>query len=200
MMEYINNIILALSAVAIAIFAWLGLRIWRRELIGRARFETARSMMRLGFKLRQNFEGVRNPLTMSTEWADRIPQTGETDAESEVLNAWYAKAKLLNLVIDSLNKVIEVEWEAEILLEEYSVQSVKEAVQMYRESYADLSSAILTYFEIRQNTAKTGDQYEDQQFLRELRKTIYSASNDAFSKKVNDATDKLSSALKQYVK
>ncbi len=71
---------------------------------------------------------------------------------------------------------------------------------MYRESYADLSSAILTYFEIRQETAKTGDQYEDQQILRDLRKTIYSASNDAFSKKVNDATDKLSSALKQYVK
>ncbi len=196
----IKDAVLGLSAIAVVVFAWKGLKTWRRELTGRAKFETARSMMRVGFELRANCEAVRNPVTGSSEWDNRIPQDKETQAEAQVLNEWYAKAKRLNFVVESLNKVIEVEWEAEILLDESSVKSIKEAVQSYRESYADLSSAISTYFEIRYDEARTGDPYKDQEWLRGLKKTIYSAQDDDFSKKVDNATDKLSSVLKQYVR
>ncbi|MBA7656928.1 hypothetical protein ES703_64857 [subsurface metagenome] len=196
----IKDVFLGLSAVAVAIFAWLGLRTWRKELTGRAKFEFTRSMMHSCFELRAKFAGVRHPITKLYEWAERVPADKETEAEAQQLNEWYAKTQRLNLVIESLNKIIEGEWEAKILLDESSIKLIEEAVQSYRESYADLSSAISTYFDITHDEARTGEQYQNQEWLRGLKKTIYSAPNDDFSKKVDDTTDKLSSALKQYVK
>ena len=70
----IKDILLCLSAVAVAVFAWIGLKTWRRELTGKARFETARSMMRSGSELKAAFEQARNPFTMAHEWADRQPK------------------------------------------------------------------------------------------------------------------------------
>lgn len=196
----VKDVVLGLSAIAVALLAWLGLKTWKRELTGKARFETARNMMRLGFELKANFGWVRHPITKSYEYADRTTQDEESGGESQELNEWYAKTNRLNSVIESLNKIIEVQWEAEILLDESSVQYIKEAVKSYRESYADLGSAISTYFEIRHDEAGTKTRYKDQEWLKGLNKIIYSAPNDDFSKKVDEATDKLSSALKQYVK
>ena len=199
-MEFTRDLLLALSAVAVAFLAWLGLKTWRKELTGRAKFEIARSMMHSGVELKARFEWVRHPFTQIYEWRERVPADKETEAEAQQLNEWYAKAKRLNLLVESLNKVVEGEWEAGILLDESSTITVKEAVQSYRASYADLSSAISTYFEIRCDEVRTGELYNNQEWLRGLHKIIYSASNDDYSKKVNSATDKLSSALKQYVR
>ena len=196
----IRDVLLGLSAIAVAVFAWLGLQTWRKELTGKAKFETARNMMHLGFELKAYFEAARNPFTRSIEWADRTKQEDEQGNVSQVLDEWYARGNRLKPIVESLNKIIEAQWECEILLNESSVQSIKEAVQSYRESYADLASAISFYFDARHDEARTGELYKDQEWLRGLHKTIYSATNDDFSKKIEGATDKLSSALKQYVK
>ncbi len=103
-------------------------------------------------------------------------------------------------MIESLNKAIEAQWEAEILLDEDSVQQVKTAIQSYRESYAELASAIESYFDVRRNEAKSGDQYRNQDWLRELRNIIYSSADDDFSRKVDDATNQISEALKKFVR
>ncbi len=199
-MEYAGDVVLALSAVAVAFFAWLGLRTWRRELIGRARFETARNMMRLGFELTANFTRVRHNPTYAYEWADRVPREDETDAESKVLKECHARTKRGNLLSDSLNKIIEVQWEAEILFDEISAQSVRDAVKLYRESYVELSTAVAEYFDARLTEAKSGELLKDQDWLKELRNVIYQIPNDEFSQKVNGIADKLSLSAKQYMK
>lgn len=200
MLSIVRDVVLSLSAITVAFFAWLGLRIWREELTGKAQFETARNMMRLSLKLKANLEGVRHPLTGYLEYANRTKQPDESESESQVLDEWYAKTNRINAVFENLTEIIEVKWEAEILFSESSVQSIEEVVKSYRESYADLSSAISAYFEILLNEAKTKDLYQNQKWLKGLKYTIYSAQDDDFSKKVSEATDKLSSALKQYVK
>jgi len=196
----IKDIFLGLSAIAIAVLAWLGLKTWRRELTGKAKFETARNMMHIGYKLKADLEFVRNPFTYSYESADRTKQSEESDNESQVLDEWHAKSKRLNPVTESLNKLIELQWESEILLDEHDVQSIKEAVQSFRESYAELSSAISSYFDTTYKQARARQPYKDQEWLKELHHTIYSVGEDDLSKKVDEATEKLSSALKQYVK
>jgi len=196
----IKDVFLGLSAIAIAFFAWLGLRTWRKELTGKAKFETARNIMQLGLELKQRLGWVRHPFTSPSEYVDRTTLVEESDAISHVFNEWHVKTKRFNSVVESLNKIIEAQWEAEILLDESSIQSIKESVKSYRESYADLASAIEVYFDVRRDEARTGKQYRDQEWLEELGKTIYFRQDDDFSKKVDEATDKLSSALKQYVK
>ena len=196
----IKDILLGLSAISVALFAWFGLKTWRKELTGKAKFETARNMMHTGLELKANLEWVRHPLLRSNEYTDRIVKAEETAPETAVLNNWYAKNIRLNPAVESRNKIINIQWEAETLLDESSVISIKEAIQSFRESYANLSTAIEEYFDIQLDAARTGVPYNDQDYLKALSKIIYSAQNDDFSKKVDEALDKLSSALKQYVK
>ncbi len=199
-MEIARDILVGLSAVTVAFFAWRGVTAWRNELTGKARFEIARSMMRTAFELRANLESVRAPFTAASESADRVRDAAETLAESLVLDEWHAKSKRLNSVVESLNRVIELKWEAETLLVGSAAQSVKEAVKAYRASYAALSSAISSNFRIRYNEAKGGSSTRQEELLAKLEATIYSVGDDDFSKKVDDATEKLSCALRQYVK
>lgn len=196
----IKDIIIGLSAIAVAWFAWLGLKTWRKELTGKARFETARNMMRAAFKLKGDFEWARNPLTRSFEWEDRQKKSEESLEESEVLNNWHAKIQRLNSVVESLNKIIELGWEAKVLVDEAQEQTIDEAVKSLKESYADLSSATAEYFDGRLQEVRSGELLRDREFMKEMNHKIYHAGEDEFSKKVNEAVEKLSSALKQYVK
>lgn len=196
----IKDIFLGLSALAIAGIAWKGLGAWRNELSGKARFETARTIMRLGNGFRSNYHSARFVITVSGESTDRQVLPNETPDETIVRNEWHARAKRLNCVVDDLNKLREAEWEAEILFGEKIFLSVKKSIQSYRSKFAELSSAISSYFDTRADEARTGIPYKDQDWLRGLHKEIYSIGDDEHSKVVNEATEQLSSSLKQYVK
>ncbi len=194
----IKDALLALSAVVVAFIAWQGLQTWRKELTGKARFDCARKLMHLGFELRSNFSAARNPFGYAR--IDRKGDENEREKESEVVNEWEARRIRANPLGESLNKIIEAQWEAEILLSGASSESVREAVQSYRECYGELSSAIAEYFDTRLDEVRRNKIYKDQKWLTELSKTIYGGPPDNFSKKIDEATDKLSSTLKQYVK
>ena len=183
-----------------AFFAWLGLKTWRRELIGKEKFETARRMMHVGFEVKDRFEWVRNIFTRSNEWTERVPQPTETEPVRQILNEWYAKSKRLELLHDSIQQLIEVRWEAEILFDDKDVASVKEAVQTLIDSYADISSAVSSYFDVRRDEAITGISYRDQEWMRKLHEEIYSGTQDELSQKVINAVEKLSLTVKHYVR
>ncbi len=199
-MEYIRDVVVALSASVVAIVAWLGLRAWKKELTGKARFETANHMWRLGSEFSARLTGIRLFRPRPIEWADRVPSKKETYRESEVLNDRHAIEKRLISVRESLDKIIQVQWEAELLLSESSAQSVKEVVQSYGEIFLEIVSAVIVFFDTRFREAQTGIPCTDQEGLKKTENIIYSNPNDDVSRKVEDATKKLASSLKQYVK
>ena len=77
---------------------------------------------------------------------------------------------------------------------------MSEAIKVFRRSYAELSSAIEYYFETRHEEVTKNEMYHDQDWLRELKKEIYSSEGDGFSPKISGAKDQLASALRAYVK
>jgi hypothetical protein len=196
----ISDIVVGVSALGVAIIAFFGLQTWRRELTGKAKFATARDVMLLGFKLRARFEWARNLFTHSTESAGRSRQANEPPNVSQVLDEWYARASRLKPLQEDLIKIQEASWEAQILLSEDSKKSVSEAVAVYRHNFAELSSAIYSYFDTRRHEQVAGHPYKDQDWLQTLHKTIYGEPEDNLSKQIKEATDKLESALKAYVK
>jgi hypothetical protein len=200
MVSLISDIVVGVSALGVAVIAFFGLRTWRRELTGKAKFNLARDLMLLGFKLEALFEGARHPFTYSTEYADRPRKEDETQNVSQVLDEWYARANRLKTLHENLIKIQEASWEAQILLNEDSKNSVSEAVAVYRHSFVELSSAIDSHFDTKRESAETGIPYKDQDWLKELHKTIYSRKDDNFSKQIEGATTKLKSALQAYVK
>ena len=88
----------------------------------------------------------------------------------------------------------------DILLGEDSSKRVSEAVVAYRDSYAELSSAIYSYFETSREGVIRGDPYKDQDWLKKIHQVIYMRTDDNFSKRIEEATTKLKTGLQAYVK
>lgn len=195
-----SDIAVGVSALTVAGVAFFGVRRWRKELTGKAKFDAARNVMLLGFRLNAGFESARNPFTYSTEYTGRSRQENEPSDVSQVLDEWYARGSRLKPLQEDLVKIQETSWEAEILLGEDSSKRVSEAITVYRRSYAELSAAIYSYFETRREEVVRSDPYKDQDWLRELHKIIYLRTEDDFSKRIEEATTNLKTALQPYVK
>ena len=200
LVSLISDIAIGVSAIFVAFMAFFGLRTWRKELTGKAKFTLARDVMLLGFKLKAHFEGARDLFTYSTEYTGRSRQENEPPNVSQVLNEWYARANRLKPLHENLIKIQEASWEAQILLSEDSSNRVSETVAVYRHRYGELSSTIYSYFETRRHEAATERPYKDQDWLEKLHKIIYAQPEDDFSKQIDEATTKLETALQTYVK
>ncbi len=194
-----KDIIVAVSAVAVAGVAVYGVNRWRVELTGKAEFELAQRIMLLGFRLASGFEKSRNPFTMPIEFAGRQAGPEESDKETAVLNEWYARHARLAPLRDDLPKFEEASWEAEILLASTDSTLVSEVNKIYRRAFGDLDSAIQSNFKQRLDELRPGHESE-LDWRRALEKTIYSRNDDDFAKIVKDANDQLETALRRYVK
>jgi len=195
-----SDIAVFISAIFVAIAALVGVQTWRRELTGKARFEIARRVMFLSYKFCEDFKSARSPFTLSYEYIERKVKEGEQPAITEVRNQWFARSQRLRPVVEDLSRLQEAQWEAKIILAANAASCVTEALKTFRQAYADVSSAISTYFEIKEDVAKSGGQYHDQEFLRELALAIYERPEDDLSKQVSAAIPKLEKTLESYVK
>jgi len=147
LISMISNIVVALSALIVALVAFIGLRTWRKELTGKAKFEVARNVMSLALKLNAGFKAARDIFTFSGEYVGRSRQENETSGVSQVLDEWYARSNRLKPLQENLIKIQEASWEAEILLEEYSSKLISEstkhiyvAMQNLRRRYTPIST------------------------------------------------------------
>lgn len=135
MVSLLSDIAVGISALIVAGVAIVGLRTWRKELTGKARFDLARNIMLLGVKLKADFQRVRHPIISSRESIDRQRNENESEKESLLLNEWYARWKRLQPLVENLQKLQELGWEAEVVLDEESGKQVSEAVKIFIESY-----------------------------------------------------------------
>lgn len=195
-----SDIAIGVSAVIVASLAVFGLHTWRRELTGKAKFNVARNVMLLAYRLKDDFQWATSPFTHSAESVGRVPKENESPRESEVLNEWYARHRRLQPLVEDLQKLQAAGWEAEILLEEDSKRSVSEAIKTFRHCYGELASAIESYFEATYKAATRTSVNSDQDWLKDLHRTIYTASSGDLLKRIDEATAQLASTLKAYVK
>ncbi len=200
MVSLASDIIVALCAAFVAGIAFVGINSWRKELGGKAKFELARNIMLLSLKLEANFEWARYGLSTSWESTDRRRKDDESLKEAELLDQWYIRRQRLRPLLENLQKIQELGLEAEVLLDTESSKQASEAIKVFKECWAELSTAIEDYFGTRHEEIVKGSEARDQNWLRELSKEIYSTSNDKMSTKVIRAKEQLVSVLKAHVK
>lgn len=194
------DIAIGVAAVVVAFVGVFGLRTWRKELTGKAKFDVTRNVMLLGFKLKDDFQWATSPFTSSGESVGRPRKENESSSESAVLDEWYARQRRLQPMVEDLQKLQTAGWEAEILLGEDSKKSVSEAVEIFRHTYGELASAIESYFEERHKEAIGTSVDIAQGWLKELRRIIYSASGGDLLNRIDEAVAQLAFILKAYVK
>jgi len=65
-----KDIVVGLAAAAAAIFAYLGLSAWRKELKGKAEYQLAKDVLKSVYKVREAFKHVRNPIIYQYEYPE----------------------------------------------------------------------------------------------------------------------------------
>lgn len=63
----IINAIIAIGTIAIAVFAFVGFKLWKKQLKGKVEFELSSKILKSFYKIRDNISYVRNPFLTSTE-------------------------------------------------------------------------------------------------------------------------------------
>jgi hypothetical protein len=109
--------IVALAAGAAAVFTYLGLRTWRRQLKGASEYALAKDLLKAVYRVREGFMHVRNPMMFSYEypehardsWGHAKPELKAEALEYAYQNRWkYLHEAWTNL--EEKNLEAQVEW------------------------------------------------------------------------------------------
>ena len=196
--EWISLISDAIIAIA-AILGVAGLWQWRKELIGRSKFEIATKMMLLSLQFRDEFNFARGMATFKGEAADREKQDDEAREESQVLDEYYARIKRFHKVQGTLQKLSQAGWEAEVLLSDQDTKLVKPFEDLVKQLY--ISIEIYFSEQNRMSKSKMPMPQDDSGYLMRHHEVIYTrGADDELSKKVDEAVTTLKKQLKKYIK
>jgi len=197
-MSDIANIVVSVSAVVTAGVAVYGVRSWRKEMTGRARFEIARKLMFEAIKVREDFSWARFPLSSSEEYVGRPKAEDESPKVTMVLNDWHVRRRRTEALNADFRQLQSIAWEAEVVLDDNTGSDIRQLVLDLRGCYGELVTAIDYHFRERQREALGTALNTDPQWLDGLRKVVYSSSGDDFSKRVEETVARLGDVLKEF--
>jgi len=200
MISMVSDIVLGISAIAVAFVAMIGLSTWRRELAGKAIFEASKKMMGFVYKIVDGYQWTASLMTYSTESIDRTRQPGESDAVKLVLDEWYAKSKRLESVLKNYNELAEANWEVKTILGQEAAKNIEERLVLIRKEIVNLSTAIYSYFEIGQQEAESGHNTRNTEFKEEMRKIVYQSPDSEEFKKLNVLVGDIDRELSPYLR
>ena len=193
----ISNVIIGLSAIAVAAIGFAGLQQWRRELRGKSRFELARRIAVIAFDFRDRFHTARNPFTFAGEYADRTRAPDETPQATNVLDEWHARGKRLEELRTAGRLLHEASWEASVLLDE----EVTQLILPLENSLRDLSVSFQTYFQSQMmNANRPHAPARDQEWLQPHHRTVYGTSDDPIAMNVDQGVEDLVKNVRKYIR
>lgn len=91
----VANVGIAGAAICAAALGYRGLNAWRTETIGKRKAELAEQVLADFYEARDIFQFVRQPFTFSNEGATRQKDDGETAADTQRLNTYFAISERL---------------------------------------------------------------------------------------------------------
>jgi len=190
--EYIGdsvNQIVAFSACFTALFAYLGLRIWRKELKGKSEYIKAKNLLKAVFKVKRAFAQVRNPAIFGFEFPN--------DEENEYKKTLFVYEKRWGVLVKAFEE-----------LEEHNLDARVEWGDEFEELIAPLINCryelMLALSKFLRN--KKGEKVKDiagdfQKWIKEVDEVIYKTNDtDEFDVNLNDAINKYETKLRSYIK
>ena len=199
MISDISNIIVGVSAVVVAVVAVFGLNSWRKEIVGKSKYDLAKRLMLLVNRLEDEFGWARFSLSESGEYLERPRPPDEPAAITPIRNEWFLRKHRIQPLKKDMLELHEANWEAQTILDEDTSKVVGDGVKRLSASLADLDTSVDYYFEAKEEEARGISTNVDSEWLAGLRKTIYGRANDDFSRQINEVVIKFGSALKKYL-
>lgn len=188
--------VLALAAVATAVVAFFGLTRWRKELRGKAGFETARALARAVYRLRNEISDFRAPIVDGGEfpssYSSKVKHTTAEEAEGwrHVLSSRWRH------VVDAAADFDAQTLEAEALLG----PEVREKAEALRRCMRELRVAVSEFLEDKN---RGGEDFENnKEHARKVRSTLWRTGTDddnEFSKRIAQCIFELERFLKPHL-
>jgi hypothetical protein len=115
-----KDLLLGLSALAAAIFAYLGVSAWKKELKGKAEYQLAKNVLKAVYRVREAFKHVRNPAIYQYEYPDemrdhhgQLKREKNYEGTAHVYEKRWEKMAEAFGALEELHLDAQVEWGAE---------------------------------------------------------------------------------------
>jgi hypothetical protein len=184
----IKDILIGLSAVSAAVFAYLGLTVWRKELKGKAEYQLAKDVLKSVYKVREAFKHVRNPGIFQFEYPEEmVDSSGHLKRENDyegTAHVYEKRWESMNIAFRELEErhlEAQVEWG-------YEFQDV---ILDLRSCQSDLLVAIQQMLEQKKNPRAIGQTGYDQ------RSVLYNLGSDS---KLDTFTPQIDKSINEFEK
>jgi len=194
-----KDVLLGLAAATTATVAVLGLRKWRQELEGKAHFETARTLIRSTYRVREAIRTCRHPFYGAHEFPEGYKGSpGAHITDEEEYRAWaYIYKNRWAPVWDALQEFDANTLEAEALWG----SNIRTKADALRQCLRELNVAIDT---VLRDKAHGGRDFEsDRDFGKKMRSIVAAAPDDDQNKlnqKIRQALDGIEQELRPHLR
>lgn len=168
---------------------------WFANFKDEARFEFVRKMVSLAKQYTAQFSAATSFLTYDSEYADREKKENELQGETLLLNEAFARKGRLTRLRETLIKLYEMSWEAEIVVG----QDISELIQPFDYAFKELWATIEAYFSTKLERERRGGWGNPEMdiWLKSCHEIIYGI-NTQLAQSVIDAGDKLVEKLNSF--
>lgn len=191
----VKDIVLAAAAIVTGWAAMSGLNAWRRELTGKAQFETARALVKATYRLRDEIAGYRNPLVSGGEFPAGYTESADASATADAWAHVYQNRwkPVLAAIRDFDAAVLEAEalWGDEVRA---PAEELRHCVRALRASTVALI----------ENYLSDGEDFKsDREFGIRVRAEVHASASDAdneLSKKIVGAVQRIEALARPHLK
>ncbi|ANQ21418.1 hypothetical protein BA893_06950 [Vibrio natriegens] len=184
---YTKDIVVALSALAAAYFAYSGLSTWQKELRGKSQYQLSKEVLQSVFKVREAFKSVRHPSIYAYEYPDDLlTKSGHIEREDKyvaTMHVYHERFKVLDAAFSELEDLFlksMVEWgsaEQDLILEFRKHRSeLMVSVRSLIDSYQDATCNDWMSMDERKRQSSvlyyTGDNGKYSDFTLEINQTV----------------------------
>ena len=183
----ISDVIVALSAAVAAIFAYVGLSTWRKQLKGGAEYQLAKDVLKAVYRVREAFKAVRNPAIFEYEYPEEMRSpSGHLREEKKYEGTAHVYEKRWKQMVSSFKELEEYHLQAQV---EWGPE-FQNRIEKLRRCRVELMSAIQDLLEgYKAPGARTATTPQES---REARSVLYwggGSEFDKFTPQIDEAID-----------
>ncbi len=143
-----KDILVGLSALSAAVFAYLGLTTWRKELKGKSEYQLAKEVLKSVYMVREAFKHVRNPGIFQYEYPEEmLDNTGYLKQGYEYEGTAHVYKKRWEIMAEAFHELEEHHLEAQV---EWGAK-FQDVITKLRSCKVDLQIAIQQMLEQKKN-------------------------------------------------
>jgi hypothetical protein len=195
----VKDALVGLSAVSAAVFAYLGLTTWRKELKGKSEYQLAKEVLKSVYKVREAFKHVRNPWIYQYEYPNEmLDDTGHLKREQNYEGTAHVYEKRWEMMTEAFRELEEHHLEAQV---EWGSE-FQDVITKLRSCKVDLLIAIQQMLEHKKNPREIG--LTDAEKHAEERSVLYYHGSDSkydkFTPQIDEAINEFEKWLRPHIK